>query len=168
MAENFANPNQLINAEGPNENVGAGRLDRTNTFKVSGSYNLPGDFEISSNFRVQTGPPVTRTASFALNQGTVTVNAEPLNSYRLEKQVTLDARLAKVFSLGGGRQVEASVDGYNLFNANTTWSVRTLTGRINLRQGGVASGALLNQQQFLSPTGIIGPRIVRLGLGFRF
>jgi carboxypeptidase family protein/TonB-dependent receptor-like protein len=167
-AEAFASPNQLINSEGPNENVGQGRLDRTHTFKLSGSYLLPMDFEISSNFRVQTGPPITRTASFALNQGTVTVNAEALGSVRLDNQVTLDARIAKVFKLGGGRELEATADGYNLFNANTVWQVRTLTGRINVRQGGLATGAVVNQPQFLSPTGILGPRIFRLGLGFRF
>jgi hypothetical protein len=167
-AEAFANPNQLVNSEGPNENVGLGRLDRTHTFKFSGSYALPMDFEISSNFRVQTGPPITRTANFALNQGTVTVNVEPLGSVRLDNQVTLDARIAKVFKVGGGRELEATADGYNLFNANTVWQVRTLTGRINVRQGGLATGALINQPQFLSPTGILGPRIFRLGLGFRF
>jgi hypothetical protein len=46
--------------------------------------------------------------------------------------------------------------------------VRTLTGRVNLREGGVATGALVNQQQFLSPTQILSPRIVRLGLAYRF
>jgi len=167
-ADAFNNPNVLINAEGPNENVGSSRLDRTHTFKLSGSYGLPMGFELSSNFRVQTGPAITRTATFALTQGSVTVNVEPRGSVRLDNQVTLDARLAKSFKVGGGRDFELTLDGYNLFNTNTIWAVRTLTGRINLPQGGIAANGLINQQQFLSPTAIFGPRIFRLGAAFRF
>jgi len=60
------------------------------------------------------------------------------------------------------------VDIYNLSNANTVWEVRTLTGRFNALEGGDPAGALLNHPQFLSPTQILGPRIVRLGVSYRW
>jgi hypothetical protein len=53
-------------------------------------------------------------------------------------------------------------------NANTVYEVRTLTGRINVREDGVPTGALINQQQFLSPTAILPPRIFRVATSFRF
>jgi hypothetical protein len=65
-------------------------------------------------------------------------------------------------------QVELLLDAYNLMNVNTPWSVRTLTGRVNVREGGDPSGALVNQQQFLSPTAILSPRVIRLGITYNF
>jgi outer membrane receptor for ferric coprogen and ferric-rhodotorulic acid len=162
-ARTATNPNDKINADGPI------LFDRTHLLKLTGSYSLPRGFELSANLRAQSGPPVTRTVTFSgLTQGNVTVNAEPQGNVRLDALTTVDARVAKVFRFNGTRELEATIDGYNLLNANTVWDVRTLTGRINVREGGEPTGALLNQQQFLSPLGFIGPRIVRLGLSYRF
>ncbi|HEX6738153.1 MAG TPA: TonB-dependent receptor [Vicinamibacteria bacterium] len=162
-ARTATNPNDKINASGPI------LFDRTHLLKLTGSYTMPRGFELSANFRAQTGAPITRTVTFSgLTQGNVTVNAEPQGSQRLDALTTLDARLAKVFKFNGTRELEATLDGYNLLNAATVWDVRTLTGRINVREGGDPTSALINQQQFLSPLGFIGPRIFRLGLSYRF
>jgi hypothetical protein len=86
---------------------------------------------------------------------------------RLDTRKQVDARLAKLFKIGG-KELEASVDGYNLTNSRYVWDVRTPTGRINLREGGIPTGALINQQQFLAPLQIINPRIFRIGMTLRF
>jgi hypothetical protein len=161
-AENVRNPNDLINSRGPSA------FDRTHTFKLTGSYTLPYAIALSGNLRVQSGRPVTRVATYALTQGNVTVNVEPSGSETLDPMTTVDMRVSKSFRLGGTRNLELMVDAYNMTNANTPYEVRTLTGRINVREGGVATGALINQQQYLSPTAILPPRIFRFAASYRF
>jgi hypothetical protein len=162
IAVNAPTPNTFINAQGPIAE------DRTHIFKLTGQYILPWDVYFAPNLLVQTGAPVTRTANFALTQGNVSVNVEPRGSVRLDTRKQVDARLAKVFKLSGGRELEASLDGYNLTNSNYVWEVRTVTGRLTVREGGLPTGAVLNQQQFLAPSQILNPRIFRLGLTLRF
>jgi len=48
------------------------------------------------------------------------------------------------------------------------WSVRTLTGVSSFRVGGDPAGAINAVPQFGTPTDILGPRIARLGVTFRF
>jgi hypothetical protein len=161
-AVNVTNPNALINAKGPiNE-------DRTHIFKLTGQFILPWDVYVAPNVLVLTGQGVTRTANFALTQGTVSVNVEPRGSFRLDTRKQVDIRLAKVFKLGGLRELEASVDGYNLTNDAYVWEVRTPTGRFNARFAGNPTGELINQAQFGLPSQILNPRIFRLGMAFRF
>lgn len=163
LTDGVANPNQAINSKGPVFN------DRPHTLKASGSYLLPGDWNVSANVRTQAGPPVTRTLRVTgLNQGSITVNAEERGSERLDYLTTVDARVSKVFRLAASRELELNLDVYNIGNINTVWEVRTLTGRINLRYAGDPTGELINQQQYMSPTQIIAPRIMRLGVAFRF
>lgn len=155
------NPNTLINSRG------ASLYDRPQTFKLTGSYMLPHDISVSGNVRLQSGPPVTRTETYALNQGNVTVNAQTPGSDRLDALKTLDARVSKTLRFGG-RELELMADAYNLTNANTTWAVRALTGRVNVLEGGSPTGTLINQRQYLSPISILAPRILRLSVVFRF
>jgi hypothetical protein len=162
IAVNTPTPNSFINAEGPIAE------DRTHIFKVTGQYILPWDVYFASNLLVQTGAPVTRTANFALTQGNVSANVEPRGSVRLETRRQVDARLARVFKVSDGKELEASLDGYNLTNSNYVWEVRTVTGRLSVREAGLPTGALINQQQFLAPSQILNPRIFRFGLTFRF
>ena len=160
-------PNQLINAEGRPDQTSGGTLDRPHVFKLTGSYLLPGDVRVAGNFRAQSGQSYTRQTRFALNQGNVLINAEPRSSYRLDPLVTLDIQVAKAFNVGG-RQLEVSLDGYNMTNANTVWDIRSLTGRVNLSAGGVPTGASQNVAGFGTPTQFLPPRIFRFGVAYRF
>ncbi len=161
-SENVRTPNDLINSRGPSA------FDRTHTFKLTGSYDLPYEIAVSGNFRTQSGAPIARVATYALTQGNVTVNVESPGDERLDRMTTVDLRVSKRFRLTGTQDIEVMLDAYNVTNANTAYEVRTLTGRINVREGGVASGALINQQQFLSPTLILPPRIFRFAASYRF
>ncbi len=161
-AENVRNPNDLINSRGPTA------FDRRHTFKFTGTYAFPHEINLSGNFRTQSGRPVTRVATYALTQGNVTVNVEPSGNETIDNMTTLDLRVSKVFGITGTHEIELMLDGYNLTNANTVFEVRTLTGRINVREGGDPAGALVNQQQYLSPTAILPPRIFRVAAAYRF
>jgi hypothetical protein len=155
-------PNDLINAKGPGVN------DSTHIFKLTGTYALPFGLMSSGNVRTQTGKPVTRETRFTLNQGGVLVNVEPRGNERMERMTTIDLRLTKKFELGPSRSLQVYVDGYNLMNANAVWGVRSLTGRLNAREGGVPTGQLFNQQQYFSPTQVLSPRIFQFGAAFTF
>jgi hypothetical protein len=46
--------------------------------------------------------------------------------------------------------------------------MRSLGGRINVRENGDPNGALINIPQYMSPSQTLAPRIARLGVSFRF
>jgi hypothetical protein len=157
-------PNAFINAEGPIFN------DRPHQFKLTGSVILPYDVYLGGNYRFQNGPPMQRQISVPLSfgGGSATINLEPPGTHRLKSLQTVGLRIARNFRFGGGRVLETTVDIDNLTNANTEWEARSLTGRLNVRRGGDPNGDIANIQQFLSPTQILAPRIIRFGAAFRF
>ncbi len=95
------------------------------------------------------------------------VNVKPLGSHRLDTRTVLDLRVFKTFRFGA-RELKGSVDFNNMFNANTVWDARTLSGTINLRQNGDPTGAINTVPQFLSPAQVYGPRNIRFNVAFRF
>jgi hypothetical protein len=160
-------PNLIINADGVITTTA--NSDRPQQFKLSGSYLVPfQNILIGANFRSQSGPPVTRQISQRLAiGGNQTINLQPLGSSRLDAQNTIDLRVAKSV-LFGSRELSASLDIFNLTNSNTAWEVRTLTPSITVRQDGDPAGTINRIAQFMSPTQVLGPRILRLGVSFKF
>jgi hypothetical protein len=159
-------PNFLINANGNITN--AAFADRPHQFKLTGMYLMPWDVAVSANFRSQSGPPVTRQISRALAiGGNQTINLEPLGATRLPTLNTLDLRGSKAFRFGR-RELSVDVDVYNLTNANTVWQVRTLTPAISVRPGGDFNATPRTIPQFMSPTQVLAPRIIRFGAAYRF
>jgi hypothetical protein len=158
-------PNAFLNTEGPIYN------DRPHQLKLTGSYILPWyDIYLGANYRFQNGPPINRqiSAPLSFGGGSATINVEPQGAHRLPSLQTLDLRMAKTLKLGGGRSLEVDLDVSNLTNANTTWEMRSLTTRMNVRQAGDPTGAINSIPQFMSPSQILGPRIARFGMAFRF
>jgi Carboxypeptidase regulatory-like domain len=149
----FLNPNNLVNNNG-----GPGFFDRTYIFKTSGSYQLPLDILMSAVFKAQSGTPYARVVTLrndvngnALNQGAVSVYAEPRGSRRFPALRTLDLRVAKSFGLGRQRKIEAMIDVFNAGNTATITSINGQTG-----------------PQFGAPLAILGPRVMRLGFRYSF
>ena len=79
----------------------------------------------------------------------------------------MDLRVFKVFGFGE-RSLETSVDFNNMWNVNTVWDARTLSGTINLRQNGDPTGAINTVPQYLSPAQVYGPRNIRFNVAYRF
>lgn len=166
----LASPNSLINASG--ESGG-----RRHLLKVTGSYLLPYRILFGANFKWQSGLPFTRTFTVAgctstvttncVSQGQTTILAEPRGSRELDALTTIDMRLGRNFRFGGN-VVELSVDGYNLANANTVYDVRTGSGLTNIRVAGDPTAPITRIQTFMSPTGVLGPRIFRFNVTYRF
>jgi hypothetical protein len=166
----LSNPNNVfVNAKGE-----AG--GRRHQLKINGSYTLPYQIVTGVEYRVQSGLPITRTFSVQNCSATVTtncanqvgnVNAEPRGSELLPVLGSLDVRAGRFFSTGKHR-VEATMDVYNLFNANTTYDVRTGTGRTNVRYANDPTRPTTGIQTYLSPTGVLGPRIIRFNITYWF
>lgn len=138
-------PNNEVNAKG------RPFWDRPVIFKLSGGYLLPYDVMVSGNVRVQSGQPMARQLRVRLNQGFVTVFAEPPGERRFDTVFTLDLRLSKTFRLGQRYGLEVLVDGYNLTNENTVLDANTLIG-----------------PAYGQPLQILAPRIFRIGARFWF
>ena len=160
------NPNTLINSNG------ATFYDRPQIFKLTAAYQLPWEIQVSGNFRAQSGTawsynsgPAFRVFRANLNQGSTVIFANTPGDLRTPALKTVDLRGAKVFRLGN-QQIEASVDVYNLFNAATAFDVNPFTGVSSVANP--VTGAVSSFPSYGLPTGLLGPRIVRLGVVFRF
>jgi hypothetical protein len=165
------NPNAArVNAEG----LSGGRR---HNLKFTGSYVLPYRITIGGNLNISSGLPVTRTwqvtprcsatvTSGCVNQN-LTVNAEPRGSEELPGMTRLDLRAGRLFDVSGQR-FELSMDVYNVTNANTVFDVRTGTGLTNVRYANDPTSPVTQIPTFLSPTGALGPRIIRFNVTYWF
>jgi hypothetical protein len=158
-------PNSFVNSDG---RVG---IDRAHNFKLTGSYLLPWDIQVGGNLRALSGEPITRQISIAgLNQnptGNTTVFAEPRGSDLLPALLTIDFRVGKVLRYGA-HTFEVDMDIYNITNENTVYSVRTNTGRTTARVAGDPNGQQVTFPMYDSPTNVLGPRIIRFNVSYRF
>ncbi|MCJ7563104.1 MAG: TonB-dependent receptor [Candidatus Aminicenantes bacterium] len=150
----YNNPNSLINAFGLDPSV------YPHQFKLQSTLNGPWGINISGLFTYLSGAPDTRTirsSDLGLNlaQGSVTINAEEKGARLLPNQANLDIRAEKAFNLGKFGKLALMLDFFNLFNANTATS-----------QEKVSSNPALFT--FGKTTGILSPRILRLGVKLDF
>jgi hypothetical protein len=149
----FTSPNGLIN-----NTSGPSFFDRTHILKVDGSYDIPRyDVTLAGVIKVQSGTPYGRTLSLGsdingvdLNQGPITIFAEPRGTRRFPTLKTMDFRVSKFFRVQQHR-MEVLADFFNLFNVSTVTNVNPNTG-----------------PDFGKPTGIIGPRAFRIGARWSF
>ncbi len=173
-ARSLQSPNSLVNSAG--ENGG-----RHHLFKLTGSYLFPYQITFGANLRLQSGLPINRTWQVPACSATVTsdclvpptgsnsvtLNMAPLGSVLLPALHTIDIRVGKLFTFGKQR-FEADLDIYNLTNANTTYAVRTNTGTSRVTDYTTPDLSTATIPSYLSPTGVLGPRIIRFGVTFWF
>ena len=101
--------------------------------------------------RYPQGFPWGRTFAATLSYGSVRFLAEPLGTRRQDDIVITDVRVEKQFRLGGGRDIAAFFDVYNLFNSNPAQNLQW------------SSGTAFNR-----PLSIVPPRLARLGVKVNF
>jgi hypothetical protein len=119
-------------------------------YKLIGRYTLPFDIGLSGSWKLQSGGQWGRTVSVRFpNDGTRTVRVEPLNANRAPAVSIIDFRLDKSFRVRGTR-LTAMLDVFNTANYGTVTDWRSTT---------------VNYQEV---TGILDPRVIRLGVKFSF
>jgi hypothetical protein len=120
------------------------------------TYNLPFDIALSSSYRAQSGQAGQRTqvftaASSVLRQGSVTLRMGPYGDLRGPVVQILALKAAKKLDLGGSRRLEVNFQGFNLFNSSGATAINYVTG-----------------STFGLVTGIVSPRVFRIGTAFSF
>jgi hypothetical protein len=158
----ITSPNSLINING------RATIDRAHNFKLTGSYMLPWDILVAGNFHSQSGQPITRVLSVTglpQNVNGFNVNAEERGKYLLPWINTVDARVGKIFRFGT-HEFEADMDVYNLTNSNAVFNIRNTTGLVNVTD--FTANQTVRISQFNSPTGVLGPRIIRFNVSYKF
>jgi hypothetical protein len=149
-AVDFNNPNTRINR------------DRSSIFidlpwqvNVSGTYEAPYGLLVSAKYTARAGQPLNRLAVFGglpATQVSETIRVVPRGTDRTEDVTKfVDLRVAKRFRAPRGPGFEATVDIFNLLNANHV-----------LLQTETIGGT------FGRPSLVLTPRIVRFGLAVRF
>jgi Carboxypeptidase regulatory-like domain len=119
-------------------------------YKLIGRYTLPFDIGLSGSWKLQSGSQWGRTVSVAFpGDGSRTVRVEPLNTNRAPAVSILDFRFDKSFRVRNTR-LTAMVDVFNTVNYGTVTAWRSTT---------------VNYQEV---TGILDPRVVRIGVKFSF
>ena len=61
---------------------------------------------------------------------------------------------------------EVDMDVYNLTNSNAVYNVRQTTGRQNVTD--FTTGQTVQIAQFNSPIAVLGPRIIRFNVSYKF
>jgi len=121
--------------------------------RLNGSYTFPHGFQLSTLLRTQSGIPGQRTFIFTgLPQSSnLTLRMEPYGARRGPAITVMNVRAGKRFPLGGSRRFELSFEIFNLLNS----SAATTTN--------YASGS-----SFGFTTGVVSPRVARIGSTFSF
>ncbi len=122
--------------------------------RASGLYNLPWGIEVSGFYRAQSGIPGQRTESFSsplLLQGSVTLRMEPYGAERGPVISTTNIKVAKTIKVRENMRLQFNFQVFNLFNTSSATSTSYLTG-----------------PTYLHPTGLINPRVARIGMQFSF
>jgi hypothetical protein len=141
-----ATPNDKINT-----NDGRFEYTRHNA-KLAGTLQTPWwRIAISPMLRFQQGFPFGRTFQSNLSFGSVRFLAEPLGTRHQDHIIITDVRVEKEVLLGGGRDLSAFFDIYNLFNSNPAQNLQW------------SSGTAFNR-----PLSIVPPRLARIGVKFNF
>jgi hypothetical protein len=147
-------------------------------FKVVGTWRGPWGLVVSPSIRHQGGDPLARNVSATrgvdLATGvtrnlniTRTYQAEEPGAYREDNITIFDARFEKRLRLPSlqGHELGLFIDVFNITNSNASQSADSTIGR---RTVTLESGEQVEYQRFLRPTGVLSPRIVRLGVKYTF
>jgi hypothetical protein len=121
-------------------------------------YNLPWKFNVSSLFRATSGTYGQLTGSFSgtgtngekLNQGGVTMRLGPFGQYQGPFIEVWNAKGARTFTFRDRFNIEGHIEYFNMLNSNAAVSTSYLTST------------------FGAVTGIVSPRVLRLGAVFSF
>jgi hypothetical protein len=147
---------EWIQAIRPSPNADPYPIDDTWNWEARGStvYNLPWGFELSAFYRAQSGIPGLRTESFSsplLLQGSTTLRMEPFGAHRGPVIGIANLKAAKNFKIRESMRAQLNFQVFNLFNSSSATTTSYLTG-----------------PTYLQTTGIVAPRVGRIGVEFSF
>ena len=151
---------QTPNAERFNEND-----VRNWAFKLFGTYLAPWDVTINPVMRYQSGANLGRIVELSLRTGTLSYRVDRPGSYKSDHVSIFDVSVEKRFRMPGNRSMDAFVAAFNLTNNNAATGRDEVTGT---RTATLPSGERVPYARFFRPTGILQPRVFRVGVKVAF
>jgi hypothetical protein len=134
--------------------------DSERALRVSGSYRLPGDVSVAGSMLANNGYPyvstysltraVAATQGITLTRATQTINLSERGDERLPNVMMIDLRLSRPFRFGS-RSFQPTIDFFNVTNTDTRDNQNSAIGA-----------------NYLLPTSILSPRIIRVGFSLNF
>jgi hypothetical protein len=135
------------------------------TAHFSGTYQAPWRIVITPILRTQEGAPIPRLLNATgLRVGTQSIIAEPYGAFYSPNLTIFDTRVSKQFVLWREASLGVFADLFNFFNTNANQTENTLTGIKTV----TISGTKYSTPLFQSPTVVIPPRILKIGLKLYF
>jgi hypothetical protein len=132
--------------------LGSNFFDRSYVLKWSTIYDDGRGFHAAVSARYQDGQPFTRlVVATGLNQGPEVIQAYRIGATRFLFTVTIDAEIAKAFRFGHNREVQLTVDVFNLANQANEVEENPIGG-----------------PTFRQTTAVQPPRTLRVGFKVRF
>ncbi len=127
-------------------------------FRMSGSYNIPGDVLVAGSLVSNGGYPIvstynlTRAASGGiLTRSSQTILLSDRGDERLPTVTLIDLRVSRAFKFAQNRRISPQIDFFNIGNASTVVGLTTAVGG-----------------SYKLPTQIVAPRIIRVGFSVDF
>jgi hypothetical protein len=131
---------------------------------LAGSYLFPKDVLVALKYTARSGIPELRQLSVRGLTQSETVYVAPRGEDRTEfVDKFIDLRLSKRFSIGNTARLEASLDLFNILNANHVLDQNTTVGSSTS-----SSSVAALSTSWGVPTLIMTPRIIRLGVKLSF
>ena len=137
--------------------------DSETAFRLSGSYLLPFDINVSGSMIANNGYPyvstfnltraVAATQGIALTRASQAIQLSERGDERYDTVTMFDIRLSRTFRFGG-RSFQPQIDFFNITNADTVVNTTVAVG-----------------PSYLLPAGgdpILSPRIIRVGFSLNF
>ena len=134
--------------------------DSERALRISGSYRLPGEVTLAGSMLANNGYPyvstyslsraVAATQGITLTRATQNIVLSQRGDERLPNVTMVDLRLSRPFRFGS-RSFQPTIDFFNIMNADTRDNQNSAIGA-----------------NYLLPTSILAPRIIRAGFSLNF
>lgn len=134
------------------------------SFKAFGTVRAAWDITVNPVVRVQSGDHLSRVVSVSLRTGTLSYLAEQVGTYQEPTVTIFDIAAERRFRLPGSRNVDLFFAAFNVLNSNPETGQDNTVGRRNVTIDGVR----YDYPRFLRPTGVLPPRVFRLGFKLAF
>jgi len=141
------------NTRDPNAEIFAADDTKEWQVRLSGSYMMPGDIQLSANSQARSGAYWARTAVFrgGVTIPSITLRVEPRNANQYPAIYLTDFRVEKKVRLAGAKAVALRLNLFNVFNAATVTGTTTASG-----------------SSFNTVTGITRGRLAEFNMAFQF
>jgi hypothetical protein len=155
-------------SKGAPQNPNQERFNENNlqnwSFKAFGTVRGPWDITLNPVLRVQSGDHLSRVVQVTLRTGTLSYQAEPVGTYQEPTVAIFDIAAERRFPLPGNRNAELFFAAFNVLNSNAETGMDNTIGRRNVTIDGVR----YDYPRFLRPTGVLPPRVFRVGVKLAF